>query len=134
VPSLYLERKTPAKTFRYLSGRLSDCDIGGPACSALTVANNDARAGDRIYMGIYYRYWLRPDLLQCVSTTDEQNTLMNLKTQEARWEYFVERGFRYLVIDKTTHMQTATALEAERPPAWLALVQLINQEKFMVFR
>lgn len=132
--SLNLDRKVPMKTVRYLRGRLSDCDIAGLGCSEFTAIDREAQAGERVYMGIYFRYWLRPDLLQCVSTTDEQTTLTDLKTKEARWEYLVARGFHYLVIDKATHTPTAIALEIERPPAWLDVVQVMKDERFAAYR
>jgi hypothetical protein len=132
--SLNLDRKVPMKTVKYLSGRLSDCDIAGLGCSELTAIDRDAQTGERVYLGSYFRYWLRPDLLQCVSTTDEQLTLTDLKTKEARWEYLVDRGFHYLVIDKATHLQTANALEIERPPAWVDVVPIMRDERFTAYR
>nr|MBC8552912.1 hypothetical protein [Candidatus Brocadiales bacterium] len=58
-----------------------------PKCGVLRIVNDRAEAGDRIYMADWYRFWLRSDLLQCLSRGEESNKLSLLNSPEDRWEF-----------------------------------------------
>lgn len=134
ISSLEQVRGVPGTALRYLTGRISDCAVGQAQCTALTAVNQEARPGDRVYLGIYYRYWLRPDLLQCVSNTDEQASALQPQTPEARWSYLFERGFHYLVTDKETHEPTVEAFDPARVPDWLKVTRLWSDDRYTVYR
>ncbi len=121
-------------TLRYVAGQVSECDLAGPSCRASGIVNQQAAFGDRVYLGTYYRYWLRPDLLQCVSGSDEQRAMSSLQTPEARWTYLYERGFHHLIIDERTHEATAALLDVAQVPAWLAVIPLFDENEYAVFR
>jgi hypothetical protein len=132
--TLFHERRYPIYALKSAIGRVSECDLAGPNCRASGIVNQQATIGDRIYLGTYYRYWLRPDLLQCISGTNELLTLYNLQTPEERWTYLYERGFRYLIIDERTHASLADLLDVGQVPAWLVVVPLFDENEYVVFR
>lgn len=128
-------RSIPLTALRYQAGRLSECDISGPECSALEVVNREAAPGERVFLGMWTRYWLRPDLLQCVSGFDEASAAAAPGLEpEARWAYLYERGFRYFIADRTIRTPAASALDPERAPEWLALTPLLRDERFTLLR
>ena len=130
---MFQKRAYPIYALRYVAGPVSECDLAGPICRASEIVNRQAALGDRVYLGGYYRYWLRPDLLQCVNGTGDGG-ISSLQTPEARWTYLYERGFRYLIIDETTHASTAAALDEAKTPAWLEVIPLFHEDKYTVFR
>lgn len=89
------------------------CTYASNYCQPLTKLNEIAPPGSRVYFAGYYGFWLRPDLLQCQATPAEIQRLEKLPDAAARWSYLVERGFRYVVIDKTSHARVAKRLSGE---------------------
>jgi len=93
------------------------CAHAGRYCAALMRLNGIAAPGDRVYLAGYYGYWLRPDLLQCQATPAEMRAFEAQASAAARARYLRERGFRHLIVDKTTHMRIATGLFPGKTPA-----------------
>jgi len=96
-------------------------------CGVWKKANKLAEPGDRIYMANYYRFWLRPDLLQCVSSTDDTSDFSLLTSPEDRWYFLFEHGFRFVVFDEETHSQTIEALDLARAPDWLNVTIVVQE-------
>jgi hypothetical protein len=88
-------------------------------CGVWKKLNKEAESGDRIYMANWYRFWLRTDLLQCVSHGEDIGNFSLLNTPEDRWKFLFEHGFRFVVLDETTQSQTIKALDLTRIPDWL---------------
>ncbi len=114
----------PSGTIQYLTRTIDECDRDGEYCKALAAINRRAGPGERVYSANYYRYWLRPDLLQCVSGTDDY-------AQD--WLTLYQQGFRYLVVERSTHGVVLDNLEIENPPAWLELKLLHKGERLTVY-
>jgi hypothetical protein len=134
LPTTSLQlRRLPLDALEYVAGPVSDCDLAGPICRASGIVNQQGALGDRVYLGTFYRYWLRPDLLQCINGTGDGG-ISSLQTPEARWTALYERGFRYLIMDETTHASTAAALDEAKTPAWLELIPLFHEDKHTVLR
>jgi hypothetical protein len=117
----------------YAAGHVLDCtdDQDGRSCVLLHL-NDDAAQGSRIYAHSSPRFWLRPDLLQCLSTSDEEHAVHVLPDAGQRWRYLYDHGFRYLLID---HLYYNTTFPAEndnpfdlgRLPPGLKLVTLYDK-------
>lgn len=119
-------------TKRYLTGRMSQCDRDGEYCRSLTALNEQAEPGDRVLLAAYYRYWLRPDLLQCVSTEDELKDLRE-RSPEAFWLGAREGGFRYLAVDRTTHGSLMENLKIENLPIWVSVALTYEKGNLLIY-
>ncbi|MBN2305120.1 MAG: hypothetical protein JXQ72_11615 [Anaerolineae bacterium] len=99
----------------------------GTGYRALTQLNEQADRGDRIFLTMRDKYWLRSDLMACLSDLDELTTVEALPTSEERWTYLHDQGFRYVLLH---WMYTDTPMEFLNPdaaPDWLT-VTVINRD------
>jgi hypothetical protein len=132
VAAFAYQRDLGRLVWQYVTGQTSGCAANDVWCRAAQPINGDAAAGDRVYMLSYYRYWLRPDLLQCVGDAD--GTLASLPTSRERWGYLFDRGFSYVMIDSTTHQAAADLLDPADVPPWLRVTLLFEEEQYTVIR
>lgn len=119
--SLYFLTETffPGRTYRYLSGEMSECARDSSFyCKGMFVLNKAARNGERVFLASYHRYWLRPDLLQCLSSNAEYAEFLGTSPDQ-KWVFMYERGFHYLFLDKTTFGTMMESLDIENPPNWV---------------
>ena len=125
-----------AKPLRaFAAGQAVTCNPMDARCRAINLVNQRAMPGDRVYLGTWYRYWLRPDLLQCISNRDDMTT-PGLGNAEAQWTHLYERGFRYLIYERrypygTSNSSMADVLDASQAPAWLAITPLLIQDDYV---
>ena len=125
----------PTASARVLAGTARPCERFGPNCRVLVELSKEAGPGDRVLLLSYHRYWLRPDLLQCVSRSLEEQSLLGPHTSpEERWREVVQRGFRYLVSDPATHQAALDALQPEDAPPWLALTPVFRRGRIEAWR
>ena len=128
-----------AKPFRsFVAGQAVTCSPVDARCRAINIVNQYAEPGDRVYLGTWYRYWLRPDLLQCISNRDDI-AAPGLETTEAQWTYLYERGFRYLIYERgypfgTSSASMADVLNAAQAPPWLVVTPLLIQDDYVALR
>jgi hypothetical protein len=118
----------PANSYHYLSGKLSECGRDSIQCEAMEAINKVAKSGERVFLADYSRYWLRADLIQCVSTTQEISAIGSLINSEQRWEYLYQQGFRFFLADTGTHKAVIDSLDLANPPTWLTLKMLYSDE------
>ncbi|MDQ3817289.1 MAG: hypothetical protein M3362_06320, partial [Acidobacteriota bacterium] len=123
-------RMVPSQALKYLRGQAASCDLAGGECPSLVAINEQAGPGERVFLGTFFSYWLRPDLLQCMSNSDEKAEMVELETPELRWSYLYDEGFRFVVIDETTRDK----LDPAQAPPWLKLVPLVRTGSFESFR
>ena len=138
VATFAYQRDLGQLVWQHIAGRTSGCAAHEAGCRAAERVNEDAAAGDRVYLMGYYRYWLRPDLLQCIRGATD-GTLASLPTSRARWEHLFDRGFSYVMIDGMTHQAEADLLDLADVPPWLRVTLLFEEEQytkdmFTVFR
>ncbi len=122
----------PKQTKRYLMGRLSECERDGNFCRGSNELGDRAEPGARVLLAAYYRYWMRPDLLQCTSTEEELKQLREKKA-ELFWLSLCQRGFEYVVIDKTTHGSLMKNLEKENIPFWVKISPQWAEGNLLIF-
>lgn len=123
----------PTHTFTYLTGMIDECNRDGEYCQATSVINSHAESGDRVFLASYYRYWLRPDLLQCVSGTGDYTKVIESNTNEERWLTLYQEGFLYLLADRHTHAAFLDNLNLDDPPAWVELNLLYEDGKLRLY-
>jgi hypothetical protein len=74
-----------------------------PVVFSLELLNRRAASGDRVLMGMIYRYWLRTDLLTSLFHNQEWWQFYEQPSPQARWKYIYGKGVRYVMIDSLTH-------------------------------
>jgi len=127
-------RSIPKRFFNFLSRDLHACEEAGIYCRSMTFLNEYAASGDRIYVGGYYTYYLRPDLLQCMSGPPEgEKSLRALKTPEDRWEYFCNQGFKFLVVQRSSHSAMLQSFSLEMLPSWLEVRQIYDDPEALIY-
>jgi hypothetical protein len=94
------------------------------SCPGLEQMNAAAAEGERIYFLGHYAYHLRPDLLQCMNSTDDA---------VADWPALIDRGFKYVVVQKASHATAAPWLSEDRAPPWLNVRVLYDDASTRVF-
>ena len=123
---------------KYVLGRATQADVGDfPARMGETV-NSHATAGQRVFLGTPFCYFLRADLLASAGGQDDFAALRALKTDEQRWEYLYREGFRYVMVSPqggsispdgancVIHRGGAT-LDSTRLPAWLEITPIFRE-------
>ncbi|MBX3662264.1 MAG: hypothetical protein KF804_07440 [Burkholderiales bacterium] len=101
-----------AESARQLLGRGSGpCALASIHCAPLQQLNAEAMPGDRVYTLGYYTYWMRDDLLQCKDRGGEYAMArFSGAGKGLSWDALAAGGFRWLVIDRTSHGQAYDAL------------------------
>lgn len=89
----------PGRTFAYLSGRLTACDIQESWCRVSAVLNTDAPKGARVWSTTTYKYFMRPDLIQCSTSMSDETAILSDADPGLRWRRLRDRGIDYLLID-----------------------------------
>jgi hypothetical protein len=93
--------------------------------------NASAEPGARIAMMNYYRYPLRPDLLECALGVPDLKRIT--AAGDAMMVGFFRQGADYLVYDLSTHT-TAMSLDFSTLPAWLHTEEIYRGGRLRVFR
>jgi hypothetical protein len=121
----------PKRFIKFLSGNLNECEGANTYCNSMTFISNYASLGDRIYIGGYYTYDLRPDLLQCMLGPDQGWS--SLKTPWERWEYLFSHGFNYLVIQRSSHKSMLQSFDPDMAPSWLQVRQIYDDQETAIY-
>jgi hypothetical protein len=114
-----------------ITGAYEVCDLHRADCWGLSLLNQHADMGDRVFIVGYYSDWLRPDLLQCVSNGAERNAALRSPSTEERWAYLIDRGFRFIAIEPgfTTYDE---ALDISEAPEWIEHVEIFQETGYRV--
>jgi hypothetical protein len=132
--SLGVKAGIGAQCLRVLRGTTTSEQLDGARFRAEESLNKAAVPGDRIYVAGYYRYWLRPDLIQAGSTTAEVKEMSTLSSPEARWDFLQKRGFSFLLVDRETHAKSEPLFATTRVPAGMRTAALFNEGNYLVCR
>jgi len=117
----------PKETFKYLTGRMSECDKALDYCSALNQINQTTKPGDRLFTDTVFRYWLRTDLIECALTKNEVDAYRELESPKQRWAFIFGRGFTYIPIFYTGNQIQNTILDdLNYVPNWLSISRINN--------
>jgi hypothetical protein len=116
----------PMRTLLYFKGEMSECGRDGENCQAMGIIDRKAAPGERVYLASFQRYWLRGDLLQCVSSS--QDRIPAEVTGDQFWLELYQKGFTYLFIDETTHSDILKRFDLQSLPAWLKLNSVYDEQ------
>ncbi|RPJ28825.1 MAG: hypothetical protein EHM33_03250 [Chloroflexi bacterium] len=120
----------PDFTIKYLIRPMDECDRDGRSCWAMESINRKAEAGSRVYVASYEYYWLRGDLMQCVSTPND--TIAEAFGHNL-WLALYEKGVKFLVINKSTHSSVLERLDLQHLPQWVELKPLYEQDPLYAY-
>ena len=110
-----------------------------PVVAALELVNQKSRPGDRVFMGMIYRYWLRSDMLQTLFDLKEWRDFHSLPWSVARWAYLYDRGVRFFIVDSLTHKYLLKMMNIKKDgtisfkPDWLKIKRIFHQGRWSVF-
>jgi hypothetical protein len=124
----------PLNLIRYASGGFSQCELASRYCPPLTRLNQLAAPGARIYFVGYYSFWLRPDLLQCRQTREDERVLAGASTIGGKWASLFDRGFQYVVIDKATHRSAPGSFDKAHAPDWMEIENAWDDPLFLIYK
>jgi hypothetical protein len=96
--------------------------------------NQLAAPGARIYFVGYYSFWLRPDLLQCRQTREDERVLAGASTIGGKWASLFDRGFQYVVIDKATHRSAPGSFDKAHAPDWMEIENAWDDPLFLIYK
>jgi len=88
--------------------------------------NQSAEPGARVYLGSYYRLWLRPDLIQCTNGKVDSEMSFDAANPERFWLQVYEHGFTYMFMDNG--YPAFAALKAV--PDWMRIEMIYPQSGY----
>jgi len=88
----------PRQTINLIVNKQPDCEFDPVQCEITNHINNIIPFGERVFTNDSYRYWLRPDIIQCALTSSEMENYFAIETPEQRWNFIVGRGFQSVLI------------------------------------
>ena len=116
----------PKRSISMLTNKITPCERDGEYCSASEAINIDAKPGDRVFFASFYRYWLRPDLIQCL----KPSTNSFESNSNSFWLSLYQDGIKYLVFDSNTHIMPYI----HEVPSWLTLTPLFQGQTVSSYR
>jgi hypothetical protein len=135
----------PKETMNYISGKENECEKDGYHCQALRSINRDAKPGDRVLFADWFNYWMRPDLIQCMVSKQDQKVfqltpvsrslpidifgLKKVPEFSDLWKEIYERGFSYIVrTKKPDALASNLDLSKMKNTPWVQLVLLYKND------
>jgi len=104
------------------------CAFASTYCEPLSRLSREAEAGDRVYFAGFYSYWLRDDLLQCISQGNNE-----LKPTLS-WELLFDGGFQWLVLEKASRAETWAKLSAMPKPDGLRVQTTWDDKDMLILK
>lgn len=92
-------RGLPGAVAAFVTGRTAPCVLAGPACGPLQTVNAAAGPGERVFLGTYYGYHLRVDLLLSTQTAEEDKRV-KASDPAGTLALLQDGGFRFVVVDR----------------------------------
>jgi len=122
-------------TLRQIATGEANCSNETMRCLITDQVNNELPLGVRVFTYTRHRYWLRPDLIQCASTTEELNNFASLNSSDLRWKYLVGRGFHTILVEnRNTTIPDIIRADLLEIPEWLSITILQDNENIFYFQ
>jgi hypothetical protein len=106
-----------------LNPNISLC--GFPQCEQDQAINKYAAAGDRLLNLSDFRYWLRPDLIECSASTQETNEILSAP-KDKFWETSYMLGIKYVSLSLPTKGLEDPATLPK--PEWLKINEIYRND------
>ncbi|MCL5407127.1 MAG: hypothetical protein M1429_01375 [Patescibacteria group bacterium] len=89
--------------------------------------------GERVFMAGYYVYFLRPDILQCLSTQSERDDQAFKKQSPEVWSYLYDQGFKYMVVQKVSFPDALKSWDINKKPDWLGIKEIYSDPSVIIY-
>ena len=133
VGSILYERVFfPYEAVLHLTGQMPMCQRDGDFCRAAAAINEKAPKEGRVLFLAFHSYWLRPDLLQCISRAKDVIFWDSNPKIDALWTHICRQGFSYILIDKNLRPSYLNKIE-HRPP-WVKIKTIYDQNFLVVYQ
>jgi hypothetical protein len=110
----------PAQALKVMLGTALPCERGLLWCGPMDMVNRVAPEGARVLSFSSYKYYLRPDLIQC--SYDHRILAFPGATTDERWRWFYSQGYNFILPDtpnNTAHLQQ----DLGNPPPWVVVTR-----------
>lgn len=114
-----------------------------PSQTHLTVLNDVAEPGARLFSNSEFDYHLRDDLLLCSSSLQDRIVLRSM-SQPERWAYLYEQGFNYISLEERQELwfditfaqffKRLVPLNTALAPDYLTVERIHQDEKAVIYR
>lgn len=88
--------------------------------------NQIAEPGARIFTLTYFKFLLRPDLIQCATRSSESATPSDAENPENFWQRMHTHGFTYLLAEDAYNIVAVDRL-LKTKPAWVTFETIVKQ-------
>jgi hypothetical protein len=116
-------RNSLAGAFHWFGNKSSDYKATG----GIEYLNTHTHTGDRIYFVGYYTYLLRPDLLQCISNSEE-NPVNGMDI-----DYLFDHGYKYYIRDKSIKSVSKDSFHSEDSESWLSFTKVFDDTNYVIY-
>jgi hypothetical protein len=110
----------PGQALRTVLGLSQPCERGMQWCRPMEIVNRVAPPGARVLSIALYKYYLRPDILQC--SFGNRVYAFPGDNKEERWRWFYDQGFNF-VLPYPPDNPTYLATDLDDPPAWVKVTR-----------
>ena len=110
----------PMDTAKVAFGTALPCDRGLHFCEGMNIINRTAPPGARVYSVLSYKYYLRPDLIQC--SYDHRTVPFLGSTEEERWRWFYDQGYSFILPDPSGNPGHLLH-DLANPPPWVVITR-----------
>lgn len=118
-----------ASAYQYLLGEQSEKNLHMNEVLSRNVyeaINQSAKPGERVYLGSYFRFWLRPDLIQSTNGKVDSQISFDAANPEKFWLQVYEHGFTYMFMEQS-HPAFAAL---EKIPNWMHIEIIYPQSVY----
>ncbi|MBV5267121.1 MAG: hypothetical protein JZU67_01085, partial [Burkholderiaceae bacterium] len=95
--------------------------------------NQIAEPGARVFTLTYFKFLLRPDLIQCATRTSEIPSPLDVENPESFWRRMHSQGFTYLLAEDTYNIVAVDRL-IKTKPAWVTFETIVKQGTWGAYR
>lgn len=95
--------------------------------------NRIAEPGARVYTLTYFKFNLRPDLIQCATRSDERPSSLDANNPEIFWRQIVRHGFTYVLAEDAYNEISIDSIIKTTPP-WVKIEPIAKQGAWGAYR
>jgi len=95
--------------------------------------NRIAEPGARVYTLTYFKFLLRPDLIQCATRSNERPSLLGTNNPEIFWHHILRRGFTYVLAEDAYNEISVDSIMKTKP-AWVKIEPIAKQGAWGAYR
>jgi hypothetical protein len=95
--------------------------------------NRIAEPGARVYTLTYFKFHLRPDLIQCATQSNERPSSLDATNPEIFWRQMFRRGFSYVLAEDAYNEISVDSIMKTKP-AWVKIEPIAKHGAWGAYR